>query len=224
MQKKIYLIVIILLTFLNSCNNKNVQLPKIELEGIPQIHNHSSIWVFYEIKNQDTIAVLNKNNKIINTHLIFNIDKRLTMGKISPILTKIQFQVNKPSMHKKEGFFNYFSYADVLSNHISVLIFNPTTFIYTKKEYQDFLTQFSKNNIIELEIQNNYLILDNEKIDTDQLAQKINTLQLNDTLKKFNLLLKYHKNTTYQNYLKTKAFLNKIEVQTDSIEYIYSWQ
>ncbi len=222
MQKNFYHISIIFLLFLSSCTDKNVQLPKIELEGIPQIHNHSSIWIFYEIKNQDTIAVLNKNNKIINTNLIFNIDKRLTMEKISPVLTKIQLQVNKPSMHKKEGFLNYFSYADVLSNHISVLKFNPTAFIFTNEEYQNLLISSPNIETVELEIKNNFLILDKEEINVDQLSQKIKKLQLNDTLNSLKIFLKYNENITYQSYLKTKVFLNKVEIQIDSTEYIYS--
>ncbi len=222
MQKNFYLITIIFLLFLSSCTNKNVQLPKIELEGIPQIHNHSSIWIFYKIENQETIAVLNKNNKIINTNWIFNIDKRLPMSKVSPILIKLQLNKNKPSMHKKEGTSSYFSYADISSNQISVLSFNPTAFVFTSEEYQSLLVNSPNIKTVELEIKNGFLILDKEEINTDQLAQKLNRLQQNDTLNSLKLFLKYNENITYQSYLKTKVFLNKVEIQIDSTEYIYS--
>ncbi len=222
MQKNYYLLTIIFLLFLSSCTDKNVQLPKIDLKGIPQIHNHSSIWVFYEIKNQDTIAVVNKNNKIMNTNWIFNIDKRLTMEKVFPILTELQINKNKPSMHKKEGSLNYFSYADISSNHISVLNFNPTAFIFTSEEYQNILVNTPNIKTVELEIKNDYLILNKEKINAVQLLQKIKKLKLNDTLNSLKIFLRYNENTTYQSYLKTKAFLNKIDIQIDSTEYIYS--
>jgi len=222
MQKYTYLFPLLFILFFNSCTDKKVQLPKIELEGTPQIHNHSSIWVFHEIKNQDTIAVLNKNNKIMNTNWIFNIDKRLTMGKVSPILTELQLNKNKPSMHKKEGSFSYFSYADISSNRISVLNFNPTAFIFTNEEYQNLLISSPNIKIVELEIKNNFLILDKEEINADQLSQKIKKSQLNDTLNSLKIFLKYNENITYQSYLKTKVFLNKVEIQIDSTEYIYS--
>lgn len=222
MQKNFYLLTIIFLLFISSCSDKKVQLPKIELEGIPQIHNHSSIWVFYEIKNQDTIAILNKNNKIMNTNWIFNIDKRLTMSKVSPILIDLQLNKNKPSMHKKEGTFSYFSYADLSSNRISVLNFIPTAFIFTSEEYQNLLISSPNIKTVELEIKKDFLILDKEEINTDQLAQKISRLKQNDTINSLKIFLKYNENITYQSYLKAKVFLNKVEIQIDSTEYIYS--
>lgn len=222
MQKNFYLLTIIFLLFISSCSDKKVQLPKIELEGIPQIHNHSSIWVFYEIKNQDTIAILNKNNKIMNTNWIFNIDKRLTMNKVSPILIELQLNKNKPSMHKKEGTFSYFSYADLSSNQISVLNFIPTAFIFTSEEYQNLLISSPNFKTVELEIKKDFLILDKEEINTDQLAQKISRLKQNDTINSLKIFLKYNENITYQSYLKAKVFLNKVEIQIDSTEYIYS--
>jgi len=222
MQKNNFIIAILLILFLSSCTNKKVQLPMFKLEGIPQIHNHSSVWVFYKIKDQDTLAVLNKNNKIINTNWIFNIDKRLTMDKVQPILTELQINKNKPSMHKKGGTLNYYSYADMSSDKISLIHFKPTTYIFTDIDYQNLLTNSVKNKIIELEIKNDHLVLKDEKINNEQLLQRLETIQLNDTLNNLKILLKYHKNTAYQNYLKSKAFLDKITIPIDSTEYIYS--
>lgn len=220
MKKLLYPIIFFSLILFSSCNKKKVQLPLIDQQGIPEIHNHSSIWIFYELKNNDTLAILNKNNKIINTHWIFNIDKRLPMKKIAPLLQKMQADKNKESMHKKEGFFNYFSYADMASNQISLINFTPTAFVFTEQAYQDLLNGHSKN--IELDIQNDALFLDKQKINMDQLVQKLNDLKINDTLNSLKISLKYPGNTSYQRYLKTKAYLNKTVIQIDSTEYIYN--
>ena len=78
-----------------------MQLPIIEIAGITEIQNHSSIWIFYDEQEGDETAILNKNNKIINTHWIFNIDKRLTMKTVVPHLSAMQENRDKDSMHKK---------------------------------------------------------------------------------------------------------------------------
>lgn len=205
-----------------SCANKEVQLPKIEIDGIPEIHNHSSIWIFYEKKGNDEIAVLNKNNKILNTHWIFNIDRRLPMKEVIPILIQMQKNKNKDSMHKKEGMFNYFSYADLESNKISLVDFNQTLFISTKNEYQTFLNEFENHRIIELDVQNEDLFLNRKRIELNQLQERIEQLKSKDSINSIKLLLKYDENTSYQNYLSAKAFLSKVEIQIDSTEYIYS--
>jgi len=215
----------LLFTFLFTigCVDKKVELPQIALEGIPQIHNHSSIWVFYEVKNQDTIAVLNKNNKILNTHWIFNIDKRLTMKAVVPVLEKMQKIKNKDSMHKKEGMLNYFSYSDVKSKQISVLSFNPTIFVFTEEEQEKRIENIFASKIIRVDIQNKVLYLNGKKVsDQALLSQKITAMRVKDSLSTLKVMLKYSANTSYQDYLKTKVFLNSTQIQTDVTEYIYS--
>lgn len=79
MKKKYFLIIAFFSIIFMSCSKKSVQLPLIDSDGISDIYNHSSIWLFFEENENDTLAVLNKNNKVINTQWIFNIDRRLTM-------------------------------------------------------------------------------------------------------------------------------------------------
>lgn len=210
--------------FLQSCSNKEVQLPTIKIEGIHEIQNHSSIWIFFETVNQDTIAVLNKNNKLINTHWIFNIDKRLSMHKIVPLLQKMQENRNKDSMHKKEGMLNYFSFADLASNNISLIEFNQTTFISSTQEYRNFIEKIMESQIIELEIQNGKLYINHSEIEPNLMVQEINKLKSSNVSTQPQIILTYHKNTSFQNYLHIKALLFKEELTVNNTEFIFNFK
>ncbi|MGV6845999.1 MAG: hypothetical protein ACWA42_07735, partial [Lutibacter sp.] len=73
MKKLIFLLVSISLM---SCHKKEIKLPKIAIQGIDSIiYNHSEVWMFYSLKNKDTIAQINRKNTISSTHWIYNIDK-----------------------------------------------------------------------------------------------------------------------------------------------------
>lgn len=221
-MRKIYILYGLIILTYNSCSNKQVQLPIIDTEGIQEIQNHSSVWVFLETKGQDTLALLNKNNKLLNTHWIFNIDKRLTMHHIVPLLQKMQENRNEDSMHKKEGMLNYFSYADVSSNNISLLQFDPTKYIYSDNEYKAVLDKLTSYKMMELELDNNKIYLNNIEYFPNQLIQKIEESIGNDSLSKLQIILKYNKNTSYQNFLHTKAILSKTNVKINDVEYIFN--
>ncbi len=217
----LYLIPVFLILF-QSCSKKEVQLPLIEIEGIHEIQNHSAIWVFFETKNQDTLAILNKNNKLLNTHWIFNIDRRLPMGKVVPILEDLQANRNKDSMHKKEGMLNYFSYADQVANQMSLINFLPTNYLKNKEDYTKFLSEESSQKFVVLEIKNGDFFADHTVLDKTNLKGFIEKMTHTDSLKEPILSLKYSKNLSYQDYLSTKAFLFYEGFQVDQTEYIYT--
>lgn len=210
-----YFILNILLISLLSCGKKEILLPLIHAEGIQEIYNHSSIWIFFKVEDQDTIAVLNKNNRITNTDWIFNIDKRLPMKKIIPILQNMQINRNKESMHKKEGMLNYFSYTDLSSKRISLVEFNPTNYMKSFREYKKI---FGLNQVIELEIRDKKLLFNSSIIEKSQLTHEIEKLKLSSKLTKSKILLKYKDNLSFQNYLETKAILSNLGIEVDSIE------
>lgn len=221
MKNSSVLIVIILILSSLSCTNKEVLLPKIKMDGISEIQNHSSIWIFYTVKGNDTIAVLNKNNKILNTHWIFNIDKRLTMGQIIPFLTEMQKNKNKESMHKKEDMLNYFSYANTKDKSISLINFNPTTYIFANPEVEEKRME-QEVKTIEIKFQNSELHLDNSIIKMDEIIKKIEAIQSKDSLNVNKFIFKYTQNTSFQNYLSVKSYLNATGIHVDSKEYVYS--
>ena len=61
MKKYILLMLLILII---SCTKKEIKIPTLDAKGIQEIHNHSQVFFFFEIKNNDTIAKLNKKNTI----------------------------------------------------------------------------------------------------------------------------------------------------------------
>ena len=205
-----------------ACNKKSVQLPLIQIDGINKIQNHSSIWVFYEVKKEDTLAVLNKNNKLLNTHWIFNIDRRLTMDKIAPILEKMQMNRNKESVHKTEGMLNYFSYTNIISENISLLKFDSISFIFQEKNMEIYPIEKVDQQNIQLNITNNNYYLDQENITSDQLMLRLNNLISKEESSQQNIILKYPGNLTYQNYLYVKVVLSKLGFLADKNEYIYT--
>lgn len=222
MKLKLFLPFIFSLVLFIGCNKKDVQLPVLDIKGIKEIQNHSSIWIFYKTNEEDTLAILNKNNKLLNTHWIYHIDKRLTMAKIIPILEELQENRNKDSMHKKEGMLNYFSYADIVSQTISLVKFDSINYIHLEKNKDEFLVKNTKNRIYELVITNNLNLIDQEKIKPEQLLDKLNSIISQDTLSKPKITLKYPESLTYQNYLSVKAQLSTLRLDVDKNEYIYT--
>ena len=208
----------IVVFIVTGCSKKEVKLPLINTPGISEIYNHSSIWIFYQKSKTDTIADLNKNNKIINTHWIFHIDKRLKMKSVIPHLISLQKDNNKDSMHKKEGMLNYFSYADGKSQKISLIRFYQTDFVISGKPNQD----HHNHKGIKLQIINGKLKFDSGYIDLANMSS--------EALDKFQQQLKdqplvclhYPEDTRFQNYLNAKVFLESNEVVSAKAEYVYN--
>ena len=61
-MRKIALLVLPFIMF--SCVKKEVKIPTLGEKGIQEIQNHSQVWLFFEVKNNDTIAVVNRKNTI----------------------------------------------------------------------------------------------------------------------------------------------------------------
>ena len=222
MNLKFFLYLFLSVYLLTSCNKKDLQLPLIEIDGVKEIQNHSSIWIFYELEGIDASAVLNKNNKLLNTHWIYNIDRRLPMNKIAPILEEMQQDRNKDSMHKKEGMSNCFSYANVVSENILLIKFDSISFLFQERKIRVPPTEKREKSTIYLELTNDTYYLDEDRIGTDDLLNKLsNTISL-DTLSTQKIVLQYPEDLSYQNYLSAKALLSTLALQVDKNEYIYT--
>lgn len=123
--------------FLSGCGKKELLLPLVAVDGISETQNHSSIWMFYSTTESDTLAVLNKNNKLLNTNWIYNIDRRLQMKHIIPHLESLQANREKPSVHKKEGMENFFSFANIENERISLVPFSQIVFVKHSESLDD---------------------------------------------------------------------------------------
>ena len=218
-----YFKIFILLFLVASCNKKEIQLPKIGVKGLTDIQNNSSIWMFFNVRENDTIAILNKNNKIGNTHLIFNIDKRLPLREIMPKLHEIQEKLKKDSPHKTGDMNNYFSYADTLSNTFAQLDFTNTNYIFTQEAYKNVISEINKEkstDLILLHFSKESTKIDHKK--TKDFFKELETTISIDSLSNRAILLKFDQNLSYNKYLtvKTKLFAGGFNIENS--EFIFS--
>jgi hypothetical protein len=220
-MKKICFVLTFLIVLVSGCGKQEVQLPIIEIAGITEIQNHSSIWIFYKEQNGDASAILNKNNKIINTHWIFNIDKRLSMKAIVPHLIDLQENRDKDSMHKKGDMLSYFSYADTSLNQISLTPFLPVVFATEEEEF-DNLEVIEDTYLSVLEIADEFVKLNNKTIDLKRLKSALDALQKDNRVKNSMVRIKYNEDTRYQSYLQTKVYLTANQIATMPVEYMFS--
>ena len=220
MTKRFYFVLVTICLFFINCQNRAVQLPLIDIPGISEIQNHSSIWIFMEANKGDTIARLNKNNKILNTHWIFNIDRRLTMKEVVPILIKMQENRNKDSMHKKEGMNNYFSYADTSSEKISLAPFTQINFKYNTDALK-FIDPIDSCSIL-VKLQDHSIKINDKIILPEALESVLKEHKECKNAEDLKVILAYDEQTRFQDYLHIKVSLMNNEIQCDSIEYLYT--
>ena len=227
MNKKIIITLLLLagLAGLAGCQKQEIQLPLISSPGLSEIQNHSSIWIFRDSTPEGIVPRLNKNNKIINTHWIFNIDKRLCMKDVVPLLIKMQENKNKPSMHKKGDMESYFSYADLSGKQISLLPFSQTRFsVHEIDSFSEELSSKNEENVI-VELNGKLLRIDNKIIARDSIGIMLKRIKPSPSIRKTEnkkpvVILKYSGETMYQDYLNLKAHLNENEIITSSTEYL----
>ncbi len=211
---KVIRVLIIIVFFTVSCQQKSVKLPTLDVSGIQDtIYNNSKIWVFYNLNGNDTIAKLNKNNSVANTHWIFNIDKRLTLKKVIPVVQQLQTKKEKPSMHDSgEISHNYFSYVDTVSNKLSLILFDSVKYITTGSVNFDSLSLHDNFRHLSIQNTNNGIIVNNIRVDinkiNDYLSEQLDSVSLK-------IHLNFDKNLSYKNYIHLKAILENIK--NDSI-------
>lgn len=217
MIKRIVILFIVALNW--QCSDKEVLLPVISVDGIPQVENHSSIWIFYDSEGQDSQAVLNKNNKLLNTNWIFNIDRRLKMTDVIPLLEKMQADRNKDSMHKKQGMLNFFSYADSKNERISLVGFPNTEYVKVddisnkiELERDSCTTQVW---VYQDDIRVNGKSFAKDQIDEAMLFPDSCAIESNRFFQ-----LVYQEDLSFQSYLEIKARLAAIQIPVDTIELI----
>lgn len=215
------LVGITLFLILFSCKNKEVELPLIGIPGVSEIQNHSSIWVFKKIENGQNVADLNKNNKIMNTHWIYNIDKGLPMKEIVPVLMAMQENKNKDSMHKKEGMLSYFSYADTNTKSISLLLFPQTTFISNQPPPQ-YEEETIDPCVLRIAISDNELKINGIPFNMALDSYDLKKYSACDQKKELSAILSFDEDTSYQNYLETKVFLHEQGIELSTSEYFHS--
>lgn len=191
MRKLLLLLSIIII----SCQDKEIQLPKTQTSHTLEVLDQTMVYIFFETKEKDTIAITNRKNTVSTTNWIFNIDKRLKMKHVIPEILKLQKKRESVSFHKNENAKNYLAYSDTLHKNWSFLDFTKTKF-------------FINQSIPKPE--NGFLVKIKSK---DEILFEEKTLNLIDFKKQMNLIIDrkmyliFNQNMTYQDYLWVSSYL-----------------
>lgn len=225
-MKRLLILLISILFF--SCTKKEVKIPTLSEKGIQEIYNHSQVWMFFEVEENDTLANINRKNTISTTHWLFNIDKRLPLKTIIPSIKKLKYK-HSNSLHSEEGMHNYFSYSDTISKKLSFLEFDEVEYMqdsiisknYIKKNSDTFL---SYNNI-SLTFNPNSVWIDDAKIEKNEFKETLlEFIDFSSENNKTMLHLNFNQNILYQDYLYYKTLINSISnnsIATNNIEFIF---
>ena len=210
------------------CAKKEVKIPTLAEKGVQEIQNHSQVWMFFEVKNNDTIAVVNRKNTISTTHWIYNIDKRLPLKTIIPFIIQLQDK-HANSMHSEKGMLDYFSYSDTISKRLSFLEFDGVTF-----KTDDLLSnKFIENNADYINYHNAHLVFNQNsvwinEVKTDRLNFKNELtalLKLYAEDKQTMIHLNFNRNLLYWDYLFYRTIIENLigeNILINQIEFIYN--
>jgi len=199
----------LLLFLMLSCVNKEVKLPVLAEKGIQEVYNHSQVWLFFEVKNNDTIAVVNRKNTISTTHWIYNIDKRLPLKTIIPSIITLQDK-HANSMHSEKGMHDYFSYSDTVSKKLSFLEFDNVIFKIDNQLSKNFIEENNANfNNLNLVFNQNSIWINELKTDKSNFKNALfELIKLSSEGKKSMLYLNFNQNLLYQDYLFYRALIH----------------
>jgi hypothetical protein len=197
-----------------SCAKKEVKIPTLAEKGIQEIQNNSQVWFFFEVKNNDTIAVVNNKNTISTTHWIYNIDKRLPLKTIIPSIINLQDK-HANSMHSEKGMHDYFSYSDTISKKLSFLAFDGVIFLndglLSKQFIETHKNDYLNYNNINLFFNKNKIWINEVETDKSNFKTALSTiLAISSESKQSMLHLNFNQNLLYQDYLFYRTIIHAI--------------
>ena len=196
---------LIFLFILFSCGNKeDILLPKSNVTIISDVVDHSPIYFFFRTKGKDTLAEVNRNNSIISTNWILNIDKRLPLRLVIPEVMKLQEKKRNEVAHKNELAENYYSYADSIGKNMAFLSF---TKVYYKMKKPKFgvIVFFDKYNKISV---------NNVAVKKEQLQNYLDNLP-SDKPNKFQFC--FTKDLSFDNYIQDRIFIQSLKFPVPSV-------
>ena len=210
------------------CTKKEVKIPTLAEKGIQEILNHSEVWLFFEVKNNDTIAVVNRKNTISTTHWIYNIDKRLPLKAIIPSIIKLQDK-HANSLHSERGMHDYFSYSDTITKKLSFLEFDGVIFktnnVQSKNSLKNNSDYQNYHNINLVFNQNSVWINAVEAEKSNFKKELLAVIKLLSADKQTTLHLNFNQNLLYQDYLFYRTIIHNLSnenILTNKNEYIFN--
>lgn len=191
--------VMIVFFALLSCGNKeDILLPKSNSTVVANVQDHSPIYIFFRIKDKDTLAEVNRKNSIISTNWILNIDKRLPLRFVIPKIMKLQEKKREDTAHKNDKADNYFAYADSVGKNMAFLPFTKVNYKMEKPQF-GVIVFFGKNNTI---------LVNNAAVKKEALQSYLDNISSNKPVK---FLFCFAKDLSFGNYVQNKIFIQSLK-------------
>lgn len=226
-MKKLLLLLIV--TSFLSCSKKELKIPTLTIPGLQELHNHSQVWMFFDVVGTDTIAKVNRKNTISTTHWIYNIDKRLPLKAIIPSIIKLKYK-HANGVHSKEGMLNYFSYSDTISKKLTFFEFDSTEFrtdsILSKQYIKTNSSDYKNYNNISITFNSNNTWINDAKMEDGELKTTLlEFIDFSSEGKKTMLHLNFNEDILYQDYLFYKTMITSLKAPhlvINELEFIFN--
>lgn len=245
-----YFYIFIILCLFN-CNNERVlQLPEVENAEVSEVLDVSPAYIFYDETQPDS-TLLNRNNLIITTNWLLNIDKRLTLRQAMPHIKFLQDKKRNAEMHKNEEAKNYFTCNDTGIGNLGFIEFTYVNYSSSNKKNDFTVTEVIDNlnlkmkdsssrvnlldkflrrpdttQIFEIKFDlKNVVYFGNTKISRDIFLDYFSFfIQENKMTDFFTVQLYFNKRLSFQDYISIKSTVSKIEsnqIKIRPTEFIY---
>lgn len=193
-----------------SCGNKeDIMLAKANITIIKIVDDLSPIYIFFRIKDKDTVAEVNRKNSIISTNWILNVDKRLPLRLTIPQIMKLQQKKREEKAHKNEKAENYYSYADSIGKNLA---FIPFTNVFYKLEEP-------KSGIVVFFAKNNQILINKNVVKKEDLKTYLAKMAKDKTNEYF---FGFDEDLNFGSYIQHKIFIESLKVEIKSNqEFIY---
>lgn len=204
---------LIVLFMLFSCGNKEaVLLPKANTTIVKDVVDLSPIYIFFRIKEKDTLAEVNRKNSIISTNWILNVDKRLPLRLAIPEIMKLQQKKREEKAHKNEKAENYYSYADTIGKNLAFIPFTNVYYKISKPSNGGFLFYFKKRSDL--------VLINNIKIKISEILNYLYSFNFAINPK---IVLIFDKKMSFEEYLQIKILTRELDTFNKELpeEYIY---
>lgn len=202
---------------------KSVLLPEIQNTKITEITDVSPAYLFYDETKPDSLE-LNKNNLIISTNWLVNVDKRLTLKQVIPSIIKLQ-EKKRNSDHKNKNARNYFTCNATSIKNLGFVDFTDVVYDYEREDKDGKIEP--ENTIFIVVLNLNKIIV--YPLDKDDFETNINDFETNlkESLpvnnEKVNVKLSFNEILSFQDYITLKYKLSQLNLENITInnqEYI----
>lgn len=226
-MKKVFILLTISFLFIN-CNKKELKIPVLAKTGVQEVLDHSQVWMFFEVKNNDTLVKINRKNTISSTNWIYNIDKRLPLKLFIEDLKSLKYK-HANSIHSKEGKYDYFSYSDTISKKLSFLEFDKVEFktdsLLSKQYIKTNSDKYQKYFNVNLTFNPNNIWINDGKFEKEGIETLLlEYIDFSAEESKTMLHTNFNNRLNYQEYLHFKTLLNSLKneaIKINNIEFIF---